>query len=509
MSIDKAALETRYTAKFALVKGNKVLSYMKIAGAAFPEVTLAGDGAVAPTILYKYILAVYVAQAKAAPALMSDADDAAALLEPGSLCAALEETVAQFPLLFYPALLYPYCRYASGAMITLLLREKRNWIRAGAKGKTASAEADKALLLSDTREAMLYMDKSGALSRYAEMRATDAETLRDTVLSGFDLDDNGEKVYDLGNTIVIARLNPDLTVGLYDSTTGKEVRTLPKRGEDPDKYEVAAADLKDIRANVKKIAKARNNFLFAAFLDSTAFPATSWKAAYLINPLLRQIASLLVWEQDGRTFTLAGKQSVDADGNTVALTEASIYLAHPMELPETVTEAWQRYFTSRGLKQYFAQVWEPVRRENEIAPNRYEGVNIPVKFTMNASRHGIHFEPGNRRYGEGAGFSCDDCMIENAEIEDGVFTLGEISFDYYTRMVNHIVAVLDRWTVRDRIAKDDASIAELLPGFTLAQITELLTLATERGATNCTALLLEYKNTHYADFDPMAEFTLE
>lgn len=33
--------------------------------------------------------------------------------------------------------------------------------------------------------------------------------------------------------------------------------------------------------------------------------------------------------------------------------------------------------------------------------------------------------------------------------------------------------------------------------------------AQEANAVNVLALLLDYKNTHFADFDPMDEFTLE
>ena len=44
---------------------------------------------------------------------------------------------------------------------------------------------------------------------------------------------------------------------------------------------------------------------------------------------------------------------------------------------------------------------------------------------------------------------------------------------------------------------------------TEAQITEFITAAQEANAVNVLAALLEYKNTHFADFDPMEEFTLE
>ena len=61
----------------------------------------------------------------------------------------------------------------------------------------------------------------------------------------------------------------------------------------------------------------------------------------------------------------------------------------------------------------------------------------------------------------------------------------------------------------DRIARDDTSVESILPSFTLAQITEFIRVATESGSTNVTALLLNYKNQNFADYDPMEAFSLD
>ena len=57
--------------------------------------------------------------------------------------------------------------------------------------------------------------------------------------------------------------------------------------------------------------------------------------------------------------------------------------------------------------------------------------------------------------------------------------------------------------------KDDLTVMDLMPNFTLAQITEFIKAAQDADAVNVTAALLEYKNNTYPDFDPMAEFTLD
>ena len=89
------------------------------------------------------------------------------------------------------------------------------------------------------------------------------------------------------------------------------------------------------------------------------------------------------------------------------------------------------------------------------------------------------------------------------------FEIEAFQFKTYTRQVNHIVAYLDRITVWDRVRKDDLTVMDLMPGFTLAQITEFIIAAQEANAVNVLAALLEYKNANFSDFDPMDEFTLE
>ena len=64
--------------------------------------------------------------------------------------------------------------------------------------------------------------------------------------------------------------------------------------------------------------------------------------------------------------------------------------------------------------------------------------------------------------------------------------------------------------VQGRLLKDDASAAQWLDYFTLAQITEFINLVTEKGdCPNSAAALLEYKNAKYPDADPFAEFVLD
>lgn len=411
-------------------------------------------------------------------------------------------------------------RYATPAKITKLISQMRDWENwgYGPNGRKAIIIARGGLMLSDTREAMLAVDKVGGLDYYAGIRGTTAEDLRDTVLSDFGLDEDGKKVCDLGNGhSVEIRLNTDLSLEIYDLTTNRIVKSIPKKGADPECHVRVNAVFSDMKKNAKKIAKARNDRLFQAFLEAAEFPAASWKNAYLKNPLLRQVASLLVWEQEGVTFTILNRGVITHDENPMTLTNAPIRLAHPMEMDVDLVTSWQKYFNTKGLKQMFPQIWEPVFDPASVQKDRYDGCTVPVLTMSKQKKHGMGVD-GLGAYSDGFELWLTDCAIQ-AEPSDwryvpGVnddffYTLGDFTFKKYTRWTNHIVGWFDRYVIIDKIKKDDASVQSILSGFTLAQITEFINLASENNCTNVTAILLDYKNRNFADFDPMEEFALD
>lgn len=80
----------------------------------------------------------------------------------------------------------------------------------------------------------------------------------------------------------------------------------------------------------------------------------------------------------------------------------------------------------------------------------------------------------------------------------------DFTFGTYTRQVNHIVYLLDKWTIRQRILKDDPTIGTLLDSFTLPQIMSFIDLSTKNECVNATAVLLEYRNEHYPEYDGFA-----
>lgn len=414
-------------------------------------------------------------------------------------------------------LIGPVCRYADEDLMRDLCARAPKWATS-VSGKNAPMlrEFRNAVLYSDTLAAMQFADKNHMLEQYAALRGTDADALRDKTVSDVGLDENRGKTYDLGNQVVTARLQKDLSF-LFELPNGKTAKSLPKKGADEGKYATAKADFDEMRKSVKKILKNRFDRLFEDFLNGRTRDAAGWKDAYLKNPLLRDAASRLIWAQGSATFTLTDTDAVDSAGKPYSITDAPIKVAHPMEMKTEETKAWQKYITKHGIRQPFLQVWEPVRQANQIHTDRYAGIELDIMTFSGKEKHGIHAF-GLHAYSEEFGFSLDDCTLSydcstwrlGFYVNDGyTYKLGDFRFPRFTRKVNHIVTILDGLTVEDRITKDDVTVAEAFPGYTLAQITEFISAAQEAKATNVLALLLDYKEKNFPDFDPMDEFTLE
>ena len=473
-----------------------------------PEVLLKSSKETAPEQYLQLILAEYIIQGKNAFSykISQIADKAADFLDRDSLSKALSDIYMKSARhqQIAPAVL----RFCDGetALNVYRVYKSKKWSEDFAKSIA---------LLSDTREMMLVADKENILYRYAYMRGLDAEVLRDTVIYDFGFDENGVKPLSLGEKQLELIVSDDLSVYVRDVVSGKISKSIPKKGTDPELYKKASADFKEIKKNVKKAVKNKKNTLFQEFLDGSNYSAESWKTSYMNNPILRIVANLIVWQQNDDTFILKGKVPTRADGSQYCISSDKIKVAHPMEMKHEDVTAWQQYFVSNGIKQPFEQIWEPVIDGDQVKPDRYKDARIPYYRFTGKSKHGIFVEDYD--FHNEIIITLKDCEATVNRLDwqrhmidvTDCFEIESLKFKEYTRQVNHLVAYFDKCTIYERIAKDDVAVEVLLKQFTLAQITEFIRVASENNATNVQALLLEYKNNNFADFDPMEEFTLD
>lgn len=509
---EQSELAQLYARKWEEIKGDRILKDMKLRGIHMPAVKLA-DGSAAPEKLFLYILVSYGRQLKTGYVLEPEADEAAKLLAYDSLCDAMEAVSGNLDGPAYPSVLPMICRFGSPRQIARLLKSRKEWgewYKYGAKGRTAQAVLAEALVLSDKRAAVVFLEKQGGLSRYAALRGQSEEEVYENYLFDFGFDENGVRLFELGETVIEATLTPDIKIALLNRTTGKAVRSIPKKNIDPAEQKKAANELDDMRQNLKKALKIKQQQLWEDYLEAVAYPAESWKKSYFANPFLRQIGRLLVWAQEGNTFVLTETGAVTCSGAAYAITDAPIRMAHPMEINAAEVEAWQKYFISRGLKQPFEQIWEPVHEAAEIHMDRYADCHIPVVYLKNQQRRGIDAEWYEGEYYEDHHVNIKGFSVSYEQTDDpNKLEITKLVPMAWNRRTNMVISYLDRITVYDRVKKDDVSVMNQMERFTLAQLGEFISLAQENGAVNVTALLMEYKNTRFPDFDPLAEFVLE
>lgn len=430
------------------------------------------------------------------------------------------EKVVSFENTYYnPQLWIPLCRFGTGNLVKHLITRMNNWSHwntYAARGRSAIMVCRGAIMLNDSREAIMYAEKCKLTDYYAQIRGTTADIIRDTKLADFGFDEDGKKIYDLGSTIIEASIGNDLTIRLFDTKASKTVKSLPKRGSDKEKYAVCAADYSELKRNVKKVVKSRNNMLFEYFLNGSTFKSLDWITSYTKNPVLHQVAKLLVWAQGKNTFTLTDTGAIDSLGNDYLIRPQNrIKLAHPLEMNDADILRWQKYFTERELKQPFAQIWEG-KINGEIQKDRYKGCLIPYYRFLHQENHGIWVNDYN--FHEEIDISMTGCsaIIErrdysgrhNIEVNDR-FEIVSFVIHGLNRKTNHLINYLDQCVIFKKIEEDDESAIQNLDGYTVAQIDSFLKFAIEKGSTKCTAVFLNYKNDHYSDFADVEEFTLD
>lgn len=375
--------------------------------------------------------------------------------------------------------------------------------------KKLISKAEKRIMESTCKTAVCYFESKNRLDEYALYHGVDADTLRESVLADFGLDEGGCKTYLFAGNSITAKLANNLSVILIDAE-GKTLKSVPKKGVDSEEYDRIRKEIAQLKKDISTAVKLHNKRLLSDFLQGRPRSIENWEQSYRKNPLLMQLAKLVVWQQGNKTFILNEEGNpINVHGESITLTGEDILLAHPMEMETELTVQWQEYFLNNHLSQPFAQVWEPVVDEKMINSNRYKGATIPLYMLMNMDVHGITME------GQSKLVLCD--CTANLKLISGSkdwinnqFEINNFKFKKYTRAVNHIVILFDKGTVQGRLLKDDVSAAEWLDFFTLAQIMEFIRLVNEKGdCPNTAALLLEYKQKKYPDADPFGEFVLD
>ncbi len=455
------------------------------------------------------------------------ADQVAAALDRRSLSAFLEEQVGGN---YYRYSLLAFARYADDRGIENVCSNYKALSRGRAKERYKADNLKEALLLSDTRAAMLFYDRIGELDRYAALHNMSAVDMRDSVmLPDFALDEDGKKRYDIGGNIVEVGFSPELELTLYDVNKGKVVRSFPKKSDDPAKAETAAKEFAAFKKDITDFLKLRTEQLHKMHLSGDTVKPELWHKVYVEHPVIRLLSQLVIWMDESKhTFTVLDAETVDSELRPYT-PQGSIHVAHVLEMNAADIAAWQEMLRGQKKKQLFEQVWEPIIPwEEKELQTRYEGACVLAKdrneLKKRLKQRGVdvrsadmdrEYDPhtGQYKFNGKSTMLFGDCLAIDYSSEGEEIVLGEanIKAEQGNREINVVLLELDRLMAVEHIREDRAeTLSEsLLSTFTIAQITEFIELSIASEATACTAALLNYKNEHYPEYVDMSGFSLD
>jgi len=511
---------------------DKGLKDNKISLKLFEGVHYKGSKTLAPAFVLKCVVFPYMQQLKELPKNIGDyqsdfiqvylagqSDEIADALEREELTQLMERLFSECDPLEQPRILLPYCRFGSGKQMNALAALGKKWTNWGkylARGRRNNIVIRGAMLLSDSREAMFLVEKWGLLDEYARIRNTTADLLRDTVLTEFDLDADGSKRYDLGNAVIAASIGQDLSVSLFNETDSKEVKSLPKKGADPEKYATASEDFADLKKNIKNAVKSRVEKLKEDFVSGRELKAADWKASYLNNYVLKRVASLLAWQWKHEESAMRFMLSMDGtflgcDGQAVEVSDAgSIAVAHPVEIPAEELECWKTLLTDQQIAQPFVQIFEPIcDMDSSVVVAQYEGIELPMFLLRGLAKEGVqdrYFQYEGSYLGiEGKAITINSNVIsdgyfytERAIPFDAIVRLNNAKIEGTPRAVNHEIYAMDKALIENRVRNGDiAAVQASSRVITAKTIQHLIDVSLQVAQMEVTAWLMNYKNDHF------------
>lgn len=443
----------------------------------------------------------------------------AACLDKEELSQVLENQISSCTKNYRPWM-YAYARFATEESVKKILRSSPGGT--ASKARYWHENMDEAILLSETKAAADHLEKKGSIDRYARMRNMSLQEFRDKhSLPKWNMDEKGVIRSEFGRLGFV--LTSDFALRPMELESGKELRSVSAK-TDPD----AAQEFKALKKEVADFYKKRTEYIRSIYITAEEIAISHWMETYCGNPILRPITEKIIWSDASREIFMLDHGVIRTIDGIAYEPRDFIRIAHVLDMTAEQIKLWQDRLLAAGTKLLIEQVWEPIatvqstgiyrdavltkeeRNEFKRALGRkaisVKSENDYSEFDHRANRY-VFSDTGTMQVGK-------NVKIEyRVNEQTGETTLLSVRcpFTVMTRELNAIFFELSRVCVKSVIRKD--AVAELSTSltaqFTAAQISEFIRLAQDCGSVNVTVMLLEYKQTHCADVDPLAEFTLD
>lgn len=362
---------------------DKLLSW--IPADLFDGVRFADLSGTAPACVLRFILSEYLSLNELYRVL--PADKVAAKLNPADLQATLENIYSlwldQGADTKRKLVMLPYCVFASDPQIIKLRRQLESWAE-NSRGALAASIVPM-IALNGNSVALMMVEGMGnkfpnnqvkkaaksAFSFAANALEISEDELADRIIPNLGFNREGELSLDYGPRSFTVSLQPDFSLTIFDPAKNKQVKSLPKpaASDDPVKAEAAKKAFSELKKQMKAVVQNQTARLEKVFMNGRCWSAGRWSGLFVENPILHRFATGLVWGvYEGGKLVQSFRYMEDGTFNTVDEEEytlpenAQISLAHPIELGEEQTAAWQQQLEDYEIVQPLTQLSLTIRK---------------------------------------------------------------------------------------------------------------------------------------------------
>ncbi|MFC7337498.1 DUF4132 domain-containing protein [Haloferula chungangensis] len=250
----------------------------------------------------------------------------------------------------------------------------------GVRSLTLLGTDEALMVLNDV--ALRYVSKNGIVGRAAAEafqaaaieRGLELEELRDQVVPTLGFDVEGILRLECEGSVVLALLQPDLSLRWKDPESGRETKNPASKLSAAMKSEI-----KELRALLKEALKSQTARLELVLVCQRRWPIEKWRTLFEEHVLMAGLTTNLIWglyDKDGQLLRCFRRYPngilADAAGNIeeLAETDAFIGLVHPIELDEDALIEWREHLSRMKATPPFSQLKRPRAAPEPLHLNR-------------------------------------------------------------------------------------------------------------------------------------------
>lgn len=246
------------------------------------------------------------------------------------------------------------------------------------------------------------------IAALAEARGLSPAELADRLVPDLGCDAQGTQRLDFGPRHFFVTLDDALKAVVSDAQ-GQRLKDLPKPTQVDDAMlaHAATARFKQLKADARALAQMQAQRLEAAMVSRRRWSLPEFQCFIALHPLMRRLASRLVWGQFSAGDALLASFRLLPDGTLagpdgallVLPHDAQIGIPHVLELPARELAACTLAFAARRVQQPFKQLaretyalTDAERAVSDIT--RFDGLSVPSRDIMRLLEQGWQREEG-------------------------------------------------------------------------------------------------------------------